>query len=97
VKIENVMMSQDNFIHTITFSEQEEGKETFVLVHGYGASGLIFYPILKELSRHFHLITIDMLGMGASARPKFTANDVESSENFFTESIEEWRINYGLN
>ena len=40
-----------------------------VLIHGYGAGGLIFYRILNDLSKYFHVYTVDLLGMGASGRP----------------------------
>ena len=43
-----------------------------MLVHGYGASGVIFYRILKRLvEADLHLYLIDILGMGASSRPDF--------------------------
>ena len=39
-----------------------------VLIHGYGGSSLLFYRILKDLARHFHVYMIDLLGMGRYVR-----------------------------
>ena len=39
-----------------------------VLIHGYGGSSLLFYRILKDLARHFHVYMIDLLGMGRYAK-----------------------------
>jgi pimeloyl-ACP methyl ester carboxylesterase len=44
-----------------------------VLLHGYGAGAGIFYRVLKDLGQYFHLFVVDLLGMGASGRPKYTA------------------------
>jgi pimeloyl-ACP methyl ester carboxylesterase len=46
-----------------------------VLIAGYGAGGAIWYRIIKDLSIKFHLYFVDLLGMGSSGRPKFTALD----------------------
>jgi pimeloyl-ACP methyl ester carboxylesterase len=42
-----------------------------VLVHGYGAGGGVFFRVIKDLSKFFHLYVVDLLGMGASGRPEF--------------------------
>ncbi len=42
-----------------------------MLVHGYGGSSLMFYKIMKPLKERYRLIMIDIVGMGASSRPKF--------------------------
>ncbi len=43
-----------------------------VIVHGYGASGVFFFRIMKPLyEAGFHVMFIDILGMGSSSRPDF--------------------------
>ena len=44
-------------------------KPILVLIHGYAASGPLFYKIIKPICEHFTLITIDIPGMGGSSRP----------------------------
>jgi pimeloyl-ACP methyl ester carboxylesterase len=39
------------------------------LIHGYASSGALMFQIAKQLIEHFCLITIDIIGMGASSRP----------------------------
>lgn len=40
-----------------------------VLIHGYGAGCGVFFKVVKDLSKYFHIYMVDMLGMGASGRP----------------------------
>lgn len=47
----------------------DEDKPVMVFVHGYAASGSLYYQIFKPLSEKFHLIVTDIIGMGASSRP----------------------------
>ena len=63
----------ENFIHTIQVGDRS--KEKLVLLHGYGGSGVMFWPIIKALASEFHLIMVDILGMGGSSRPKMKIND----------------------
>jgi cardiolipin-specific phospholipase len=56
-------------------------------VHGYGAGGGVFYRVFKDLSLYFHIYVIDLLGMGSSGRPEYTASSVELAEDFFVQSI----------
>ena len=35
-----------------------------LVVHGFGGGCLMLSRIFKELGQHFHLISIDLLGMG---------------------------------
>ena len=50
-------------------SRSENGKRTYVLVHGYAGSGALLYKVFKGLSEHFNLIVVDIIGMGSSSRP----------------------------
>jgi len=67
-----------------------------VLVHGYGAGGGVFFRVIKDLSRFFHLYVIDMLGMGASGRPEFNGETTDMSENFFVDSLNKWKEKIGI-
>jgi pimeloyl-ACP methyl ester carboxylesterase len=43
---------------------------TFVLIHGIGVSGRYFRPLIRELSRHFQVVCLDLPGFGHSSRPQ---------------------------
>lgn len=59
-----------------------------LLIHGYGAGSCMFYRNMKDLAQYFHVFIVDMLGMGSSGRPEFTAfNDVDKCEAFFLDSF----------
>ena len=62
------------------------------MIHGYGAGGLLFYRILKDLSQYFHIFVLDLLGMGSSGRPPYTCKSVEKAEDFFIDSIRQWKV-----
>ena len=79
------------YIWTYEVGQRDQGKPTILLVHGYGGSGMIFYRLFKKLSERYHLVMIDLLGMGRSARPKFTAKTPQDAENFFVLAMEKWR------
>jgi len=65
-----------------------------VMVHGYMNGALYFYRNLLGLANHFQSVfSLDLMGWGLSSRPKFYLKDdtVETAENLFVESLEEWR------
>ena len=68
-----VIDSMGNRIRTLVMGNPSAQK--LVLVHGYGGSGVLLYKVFKDLSEHFNLYTIDLLGMGSSSRPPFKCED----------------------
>lgn len=88
--IKNVVIdSSGNYIRTIEVGDPS--KQTIVLVHGYGGSSIMFYKILKPLAEHYHLILIDILGMGGSSRPQFSINSPTEADEYMIEWLEAWR------
>ena len=57
----------------------------------------MFYLILKDLAKYFHLYVVDLLGMGSSGRPPYSAANVENAENFFVDSLKIWYDKVGIN
>lgn len=82
----------------------ESIEEELVILHGYGAGLAFFVRNFDGLSRiaGWRLHALDLLGYGRSSRPKFRikAKDkydaVYASENWFIDSIEEWRQKRGI-
>jgi len=71
--------------------------EPLVLIHGYGGSSIIFYPMLKELSKTFQVYCIDLIGMGLSSKEEFKCRSTEETLELFISSIDKWREAVGLN
>ena len=70
IKVTNVVIdSTGNYIRTMEIGDRN--KPVMVMMHGYGASSVIFWKILKPLRERFYLILIDIIGMGGSSRPEF--------------------------
>lgn len=74
------------------------------MLHGYGAGLAFFYKNYEALSRRpgWKLWSLDLLGMGRSARPAFRihARDwtgkITEAENWFVDALEEWRVARGI-
>jgi abhydrolase domain-containing protein 5 len=79
-----------NHIHT-TICGQNNSKYPLVLLHGYGGSGILYYPMLSELAKGYNVFCIDLLGMGLSSRPPFNFETTEETVKYFVESTEAWR------
>jgi len=92
-ELKDIDIGDGNFIHTFISGK---GTTPLVMIHGYGASGVFFYKMFKQLSEHYKVYSIDLLGMGSSSRPEFTAKNVAEAEKFFVDSIEQWRIAMGF-
>ena len=73
----------------------QKNTEKLVLIHGYGGSSIMFWKIVKPLAEKYHLIMIDILGMGASSRPEFTCKDEFEAREFFIGWMETWRQKMG--
>ncbi|KAI0802797.1 Alpha/Beta hydrolase protein [Xylaria sp. FL0064] len=73
--------------------------DALVMLHGYGAGLGFYYKNFEPLSRltGWKIYALDWLGMGNSKRPPFkiTAKDPKEktteAENWFVDSLEEWR------
>lgn len=75
-----------------------------VLIHGYAASLGLFFDNFDRLSSipGVRVHAIDMLGFGLSSRPKYpkykndSVADIYQNEDWFLDSIEEWRKRRGI-
>ncbi|EGV66673.1 hypothetical protein PSN45_002712 [Yamadazyma tenuis] len=105
-KIINTPISNNNFIHEFCVDNVEsevsalpDGVKDIVLIHGYAASLGLFFSNFDALSSipGVRVHAIDLLGFGFSSRPDFpsfksdTVEDVMKVEDWFIDSIEEWR------
>lgn len=106
--LENIVIdSQNNYIHELNVKNIEPVddlspgyEDDILLVHGYGAALGFFYKNIADLTEKpgSNLHAIDLLGYGLSSRPhlpKFKGHnkqDVELIEDYFVDSIENWRI-----
>ena len=82
-------------IMTYEFGDKET-LPTIVMLHGFAGSALLYYPLFQYLSGKYHVLAIDLLGMGCSSRPEFLAESSREAYLFFVESIELWRKEMGL-
>ena len=65
--MKNVVVDKLKNHHITTIIAGDKSKPKMVLVHGYGGSGTLFYRVIKGLTKNFHVIAIDMIGMGLSS------------------------------
>ncbi|KAH3674425.1 hypothetical protein WICMUC_003262 [Wickerhamomyces mucosus] len=101
-QIFDVDIGSNNKIHefnikNITPTDNKE--QHVVLIHGYGAALGFFYKNFDGLTQRpgVNLHALDLLGYGLSSRPKLphfkkvSKEDTLKVEDFFIESVEEWR------
>ena len=64
-----------------------------VLMHGFAGGSALFYPLFKQLVKHFDVILIDNIGMGGSSRPNDFDEDCtpQQSVDYFVNFFEKWR------
>ena len=74
----------------------DPNKPPLVLLHGYLGTSIIFYKVLKQLTEHYAVYCLDLMGMGRSSRPEFTADNPEETELFFIVPLEQCREKLGL-
>lgn len=86
-------------------AETENAVKDVVLVHGYAASLGLFVDNFDALSSvpGIRIHALDLLGFGLSSRPKFpnfpsgTKQEIYKVEDWFIDSLEDWRKKRGIN
>lgn len=76
--------------HIHTIETGRENLQKLVLIHGYGATGVFYWKIMKQLKDKFHIYSIDVFGKGNSSRPPFKNFSYDGACNFFCDAIQEW-------
>lgn len=82
----------------------KSGVKDIVLVHGYAASLGLFIDNFDSMSSipGVRIHAVDLLGFGLSSRPRFpkfgseTKQDIYDIENWFIDSLDEWRRRRGI-
>eukprot|EP00472_Partenskyella_glossopodia_P010562 CAMPEP_0197525528 /NCGR_PEP_ID=MMETSP1318-20131121/12854_1 /TAXON_ID=552666 /ORGANISM="Partenskyella glossopodia, Strain RCC365" /LENGTH=440 /DNA_ID=CAMNT_0043079041 /DNA_START=82 /DNA_END=1404 /DNA_ORIENTATION=- len=100
VRLRDTEIGEDLKIHSAHIpAERSVGSAPLVIMPGY-AAGVGWYSrnipdLHAKLANHHKnprdVHVVDWLGTGLSSRPKFRAESVEETENFFVASLEKWR------
>jgi pimeloyl-ACP methyl ester carboxylesterase len=83
----------ENYMMTYIVGDKKLPKMVFI--HGYGGSGLLMYKIFRPLSEHFHVMFLDLVGMGSSSRPEFPCKNGEEADHYMLTALEGWRVAMG--
>ncbi|KAG6582816.1 putative serine protease family S33 [Phytophthora cinnamomi] len=67
-----------------------------VLVHGYMAGNAFWAANLQSLAKSFNVYAVEWKGIGRSDRPKWHPKTDEEMDDFFVESLEDWRRELNL-
>jgi pimeloyl-ACP methyl ester carboxylesterase len=91
----NVEHEEQFYIHQTNFWTEPNDKPKLLIIHGFGATGSVFYKMIKHLMKKFRVTIIDMLGMGTSGRPPFALTKGEECVQYFVLSFLAWMNTIG--
>jgi len=80
----------ENYIHEIRVKPTKQNLPKLICIHGFGGGGAQFFGMMPLLQNYFEVVTVDMLGMGASGRPEYNQYDCDGAVDYFIDSIKEW-------
>merc|ERR1712110_1065053 len=94
--LRDVAISDSRFLHTMIINEgkQDPKKPNLVLMHGWSSGLALWAKNVDELSRHYNVYAVDLLGFGRSARPFFPRAPratPEQAKSFWLDSFHEWK------
>ena len=62
-------------------------KEHVLFIHGLGASSIAWRDIPDALSKHFHTITVDLIGFGGSEKPENADYTIKGFSKFIVDFL----------
>jgi pimeloyl-ACP methyl ester carboxylesterase len=67
------------------------------MIHGFGGGAGVFLRMAPLLTSHYEVICIDLLGMGASGRPKYDIWECQPAIDWFLDSLKSYFEKRNLN
>lgn len=68
----DVMVGESEFLHVTEINASKENRlPKLLMVHGFGGSNTNFFRMFGPLSLEFHIVSVDIPGMGLSSRDSF--------------------------
>ncbi|KAJ3272740.1 hypothetical protein HDV01_005268 [Terramyces sp. JEL0728] len=91
-----VEIGKNRLINTLTLNFNPDNQKNLVMTHGYGAGLGFYYKNYNELKKldGFNVYSLDWLGMANSRDTEEKL--VADAEDFFVDSLEEWRKRMGM-
>ena len=68
VSVRTIILSDQGIFKLDDEEANRRCKPTLLVIHGFGGSACLMYPMYKGLVEHYRIVAIDMLGYGASSR-----------------------------
>ena len=68
VSVRTFIFSDECVFKFNDLQHEQTTKPTLLMIHGFGGSAPLLYPLYTQLVKHFRVVAIDMLGYGASSR-----------------------------
>mmetsp|Transcript_28332 Transcript_28332/g.25035 ORF Transcript_28332/g.25035 Transcript_28332/m.25035 type:complete len:117 (+) Transcript_28332:366-716(+) len=80
----------------MTYEFGDRSNPQIILIHGFNGATMIFFRLFKHLAEKYHVISIDLPGMGRSSRPEFLARTKDETDDFYVQALEKWRKSMNL-
>ncbi|CCI43249.1 unnamed protein product [Albugo candida] len=78
-------------VHVPYCGDDNSNPSCLVLLHGYLAGNAFWAASLQELAKSYDLYAVEWKGVGRSVRARYRPKNHDEADNFFVESLEEWR------
>lgn len=85
--LRDLLLPNQSVIHYCEINTDPSPKPKLLMIHGFGGNNVVFYKVFQPLSRAFHIISMDMPGMGFNSRPNNPFNSTQSCIDFFISHI----------
>lgn len=81
-----------HYLHTIEGgADAPAAAPALVMMPGYAAGSGFYFRNFAGLAKHFRYFAVDWLGTGMSGRARFKASGHQETEDWFVDSLNEWR------
>lgn len=85
--VQDIILPNQYVMHFCEINIDKLPKPKLLLLHGFGGSNFFFYKLYPHLSQFYHIISVDLPGMGFNSRPAIPFGNFENCADFFVSHL----------
>lgn len=79
--------------YEIFYIDEDNDKVPLLLIHGFPTASLDWHKVWDELSEHYRLITLDMIGFGFSDKPSEFEYSIKKQADIILDFLKKLKVN----